>query len=152
MRVHLPGDRRAWREGETTVAERELLARYVECTERVDLEGLAALLHENARFSMPPEPGVWAGKDSVVACWADGGFGSRKRSRDRVRDILHMGEARLPLAASRDHAVVGLVQGNQFHRSTTRLRHATTIHCHRSAMRSSTTANSVRHDRQVGGD
>ncbi|MDP9116951.1 MAG: hypothetical protein M3O28_06785 [Actinomycetota bacterium] len=40
------------------------------------LEGLAALLHEKARFSMPPEPGVWAGKDAVVACWADGGFGS----------------------------------------------------------------------------
>jgi RNA polymerase sigma-70 factor (ECF subfamily) len=76
MRVHLPVDRRAWREGATSAAERELLARYVECTERVDLEGLAALLHDDARFSMPPQPGVWAGKDAVVACWADGGFGS----------------------------------------------------------------------------
>ena len=76
MRVHLPADRRAWRAGEISAAERELLARYVDCTERVDLEGLAALLHEKARFSMPPEPGVWTGKDAVVACWAEGGFGS----------------------------------------------------------------------------
>ena len=76
MRRHLPADRRAWRGAEISAAERELLARYVECTERVDLEGLAALLHEEAQFSMPPEPGVWTGKDSVVACWAEGGFGS----------------------------------------------------------------------------
>ena len=76
MREHLPADRSEWRERETSSAERELLARYVDCTERVDLEGLAGLLHENARFSMPPEPGVWAGKAAVVACWADGGFGS----------------------------------------------------------------------------
>ena len=76
LRQHLPADRGAWREGEASAADRELLARYVACTESVDLEGVAAVLHEDARFSMPPEPGVWAGKDAVVACWADGGFGS----------------------------------------------------------------------------
>jgi RNA polymerase sigma-70 factor (ECF subfamily) len=76
LREHLPADRGVWREGETSAAERDLLVRYVECTERVDLDGLAALLHEDVRFSMPPEPGVWAGKDAVVACWAQGGFGS----------------------------------------------------------------------------
>src|SRR5947209_8255552 len=53
LRDVLPENRRDWR-AETTAAERDLLARYVDCTERVDLDGLAALLHEDARFSMPP--------------------------------------------------------------------------------------------------
>lgn len=75
LRRALPGDRTDWRT-DATADEQALLARYVDCTERVDLAGLAALLHEDARFSMPPEPGTWVGKEAVVACWAEGGFGS----------------------------------------------------------------------------
>lgn len=75
LRYALPNDRSDWR-ADMTAAEQDLLKRYVECTERSDLHGLAALLHQDARFSMPPEPGVWAGKDAGVACWAEGGFGS----------------------------------------------------------------------------
>ena len=46
LRKSLPEDREAWQHAaEATAAERELLARYVECSERVDAEGLAALLH-----------------------------------------------------------------------------------------------------------
>jgi RNA polymerase sigma-70 factor (TIGR02960 family) len=75
LRHALPDDRRDWR-ADATAVEQDLLARYVDCTERVDLDGLAALLHEDARFSMPPEPGVWTGKKAVVTCWAEGGFGS----------------------------------------------------------------------------
>src|SRR5918998_662288 len=67
----------AWRPAaEPTAAERELLARYVECSERADAEGLAALMHEDVRFSMPPTPGVWTGRSTVVQGWIDGGFGS----------------------------------------------------------------------------
>jgi RNA polymerase sigma-70 factor (ECF subfamily) len=77
LRDRLPEDREAWRpEAEPSAAERELLARYVECSERADAEGLAALMHEDVRFSMPPTPGVWAGRDTVVQSWIDGGFGS----------------------------------------------------------------------------
>jgi RNA polymerase sigma-70 factor, ECF subfamily len=61
---------------EPTAAERELLARYVECGEPADAEGLAALMHEDVRFSMPPTPGVWTGRSTVVQGWIDGGFGS----------------------------------------------------------------------------
>jgi RNA polymerase sigma-70 factor (ECF subfamily) len=68
-------DRAAWQQ-QSTAAERDLVARYVECSERVDAEGPAALPHEEVRFSMPPYPGVWAGRDSVVQGWIDGGFGS----------------------------------------------------------------------------
>lgn len=77
LRERLPEDREAWRYAvEPTAAERELLARYVACGERADAEGLAALLHEDVRFSMPPTPGVWTGRTTVVQGWIDGGFGS----------------------------------------------------------------------------
>src|ERR671910_438020 len=75
LRHALPDDRGDW-PADATAVEQDLLARYVDCTERVDLDGLAALLHEDARFSMPPEPGIWTGKKAVVTCWAEGGFGS----------------------------------------------------------------------------
>ncbi|WP_347354790.1 RNA polymerase subunit sigma-70 [Intrasporangium sp.] len=77
LRDRLPGDRETWRPAaEATSAERELLASYVECCERADLEGVAALLHEQVRFCMPPTPGLWVGRGPVVRAWADGGFGS----------------------------------------------------------------------------
>jgi hypothetical protein len=77
LRDSLPEDREAWRHGGApTTAERELLARYVECSERADAEGLAALMHEDVRFSMPPTPGVWTGRSTVVQSWVEGGFGS----------------------------------------------------------------------------
>ena len=76
LRETLPEDREAWRRGtEPSAADRELLARYVECSERADAEGLAALLHEDVRFSMPPTPGVWTGRSTVLEAWVEGGFG-----------------------------------------------------------------------------
>jgi len=81
LRTHLPVDREAWptvgtTPTGTTVAERDLVARYVDCSERLDAQGLAALLHDDVRFSMPPSPGVWTGRGAVVQSWIDGGFGS----------------------------------------------------------------------------
>ena len=77
LRESLPEDREEWQHAaEPTAAERELLARYVECSEHADAEGLAALIHEDVRFSMPPTPGVWTGRSTVVQSWIDGGFGS----------------------------------------------------------------------------
>src|SRR6478735_7783406 len=53
LRKTLPEDREAWQHTtDATTAERELLARYVDCSERADTQGLAALLHEDVRFSM----------------------------------------------------------------------------------------------------
>ena len=57
-------------------AERELLTRYVVCSERVGVAGLAALTHEDVRFSMPPALGIRTGRSAVVQEWIDGGFGS----------------------------------------------------------------------------
>lgn len=84
LRAHLPADREAWSaSAPVSPAERELVARYVECSERVDVAGLAALLDRDVRFSMPPEPGVWTGRDEVVQGWVDGGFGSESFGRMR---------------------------------------------------------------------
>ena len=86
LRESLPEDREAWQHAaEPTAAERELLARYVECSERADAEGLAALMHEDVRFSMPPTPGVWTGRSTVVQGWIDGGFGSEAFGSTPVR-------------------------------------------------------------------
>lgn len=56
--------------------ERTLLDRYVEATERGDVKALATVLRDDLRFSMPPEPGTFAGRDVVVDSWVRGGFGT----------------------------------------------------------------------------
>jgi RNA polymerase sigma-70 factor (ECF subfamily) len=59
-----------------TEREREFLDRYVSAHERRDVDALAALLHEDLRFSMPPQPGTYVGRDEIVSYWVDGGFGT----------------------------------------------------------------------------
>jgi RNA polymerase sigma-70 factor, ECF subfamily len=77
MRARLPERRAEWAPGaEPSDAERALLARYMTATERDDMEGLAATLSEDVRFTMPPEPGVWVGRETVVASWVEGGLGT----------------------------------------------------------------------------
>jgi RNA polymerase sigma-70 factor (TIGR02960 family) len=77
MRTSMPERRLEWAPGtDATAAERELLERYVAYSEDASPMGLKELLHEDARFSMPPQPGVYEGRDAVVQCWIDGGFGS----------------------------------------------------------------------------
>jgi RNA polymerase sigma-70 factor (ECF subfamily) len=77
MRKHLPERRSEWAPGtDVTSAERELLERYVRYSETPDPDALKRVLSEDVRFSMPPEPGVWQGRDTVVQSWVDGGFGS----------------------------------------------------------------------------
>src|SRR4051812_43085797 len=75
LKEHLPAERGEWA-AEGSAVERELLARYVAMTEAGDAEGLKALMHEDARFMMPPEEGVLRGRDEVVGGWVQGGFGS----------------------------------------------------------------------------
>jgi RNA polymerase sigma-70 factor (ECF subfamily) len=77
MREHLPKQRLEWAPGtDPTQAERELLDRYVTYSEHADTRALAELMRDDLRFSMPPEPGLWVGRDEVVQAWVDGGFGS----------------------------------------------------------------------------
>jgi RNA polymerase sigma-70 factor (ECF subfamily) len=77
MHDYLPERREEWpSDVDVTAAERELLNRYIEYGETPDAAALKQLLSEDVRFSMPPQPGIWAGRDRVVQSWVDGGFGS----------------------------------------------------------------------------
>jgi RNA polymerase sigma-70 factor (ECF subfamily) len=59
-----------------TEQERALLARFVKATEEVDMPGLTALLREDLRCSMPPQPERTLGRDASIKAWVEGGFGS----------------------------------------------------------------------------
>jgi RNA polymerase sigma-70 factor (ECF subfamily) len=84
MKQHLPARRLEWAPGaDPSVEERALLQRYVEATERNDAAAVAALLREDAVFSMPPEPGVYVGREVIVDFWVQGGFGSDTLGRFR---------------------------------------------------------------------
>jgi RNA polymerase sigma-70 factor (TIGR02960 family) len=78
MREHLPEGRLDWsaspRQG-LKEEERRLVAAYVRAHESLDIDALSALLREDLRFAMAPEPGVWVGRDETVRGWVAGGFG-----------------------------------------------------------------------------
>ena len=77
MSAHLPQHRLEWAPGtDPSRAERELLERLVAHSEEPNVEALAQLMHEELRFTMPPQPGVWQGRDVVVGSWVEGGFGT----------------------------------------------------------------------------
>ena len=79
LKKHLPERRTEWGAGaDPSAEERELLARYVEATERGDTRALIEMLREDARFTMPPTPGVYDGAEEIVRCWEEGGFGSEE--------------------------------------------------------------------------
>jgi RNA polymerase sigma-70 factor, ECF subfamily len=84
LKEHLPERRAEWALGaDPTEAERELLDRYVEASERADPHAIAALMREDSTWSMPPEPGVWRGRDAITAAWVDGGVGTEEFGRFR---------------------------------------------------------------------
>jgi RNA polymerase sigma-70 factor (ECF subfamily) len=56
--------------------ERALLQQYVTATEQGDAAAIVHLLRDDVRHSMPPQPGVWTGKQAVVDAWVTSGFGS----------------------------------------------------------------------------
>jgi RNA polymerase sigma-70 factor, ECF subfamily len=77
MREHLPERRAEWSPAsDPTEQERALLRRYVEATERPDPDAFVEMMREDARFSMPPQPGTWVGAKEIVEAWKAGGFGS----------------------------------------------------------------------------
>jgi RNA polymerase sigma-70 factor (ECF subfamily) len=81
---HLPPRRSEWAAGtDPSEAERALLERYVEASEQGDGDAIAALLREDARFTMPPEPTLVVGRDAIVASWVEHGFGSEGFGRLR---------------------------------------------------------------------
>ena len=114
LKEHLPERRAEWAPGaDPTEAERELLDRYVEASERADAHAIAALMREDSTWSMPPEPGLWRGRDAIVASWVEGGMGTAEFGRFRCLltsanlqpavacYLKRPGESRVPRARAR---------------------------------------------------
>ncbi|WP_163513240.1 RNA polymerase subunit sigma-70 [Fodinicola acaciae] len=78
MREQLPGRRLDWRGPATyelSADERGVLRSYIDAHERNDLDGLMALLREDLRFAMLPDPGtVTRGAKDAVDGWVAGGL------------------------------------------------------------------------------
>jgi RNA polymerase sigma-70 factor, ECF subfamily len=79
LKTQLPARRLEWAPGaDPTHQQRELLEGYIDATERGDADAVAALIHEDARFTMPPQPETYVGRDLMVQMWVDGGFGTEE--------------------------------------------------------------------------
>src|SRR6188474_768092 len=81
MREHLPAERQDWTAGEEDAATRDLVRRYVDAGVAIDVDRIAAMLRDDIRFSMPPTPGVYLGRDAVVANWVGDGYEGMQRLR-----------------------------------------------------------------------
>ncbi|HEY6747165.1 MAG TPA: RNA polymerase subunit sigma-70 [Mycobacteriales bacterium] len=74
MREHLPAERQDWTGGEEDAGTRELVRRFTDASVATDVGTIAALLRDDVRSSMPPTPGLYVGRDSVVGNWVEDGF------------------------------------------------------------------------------
>jgi len=81
LREHLPAERQDWTGGQEDAGTRELVRRYTEASVAVDVDGIAALLRDDVRCSMPPTPGLHVGRDAVVKDWIESGFEDLKHLR-----------------------------------------------------------------------
>jgi RNA polymerase sigma-70 factor, ECF subfamily len=67
LRQRLPERRTEWAPPSSPSEEqRELLRRYVDAHERADVDGLAALLREDARLTMPPHATWFDGREAIL--------------------------------------------------------------------------------------
>jgi ketosteroid isomerase-like protein len=87
MREHLPAERQDWTGGEEDAGTRELVRRYTDVSVATDVDGLAALLRDDVRCSMPPTPGVYVGRDTVVNSWVEDGFEGMKGLRGVLTSV-----------------------------------------------------------------
>jgi len=81
LREHLPAERQDWGSAEADAGARDVVRRFVAAGMAKDVEGLAALLRDDVRWSMPPTPGLDVGRDAVVATWVVDGFPDLGRLR-----------------------------------------------------------------------
>jgi RNA polymerase sigma-70 factor (TIGR02960 family) len=81
LREHLPAERQDWTGGEEDTGTRELVRRYTQASVDTDIEALATLLRDDVRCSMPPTPGLYVGRDTVVNDWVQSGFEGMKHLR-----------------------------------------------------------------------
>jgi RNA polymerase sigma-70 factor, ECF subfamily len=72
LKRHLPERRLEWAPGlDPSREESALLERYLNATEEADADAFVELMREDARFSMPPAPGVYVGRREIVRSWSE---------------------------------------------------------------------------------
>jgi RNA polymerase sigma-70 factor (ECF subfamily) len=103
LRAQLPGQRGDWAATKaSTHVERQILDRYMAAAASADMDAMAAMLSEDARLTMPPNPMWFQGRDAILA-----GVGA-------VFDTAsprYFGRWRhLPTSANRQPAAAGYVQ------------------------------------------
>ena len=87
MRERLPAERQDWRGGADDAATRELVRRYTDASVAKDVDGLAAMLRDDVRCSMPPTPGLYVGRDTVLDNWVEDGFEGLGKLRTVVTSV-----------------------------------------------------------------
>jgi RNA polymerase sigma-70 factor, ECF subfamily len=84
LRTKLPSRRPEWPAGaDATAAERELLRKYVEASEKADISAFESLIREDAVFRMPPDAGIAVGCEAIFKLCIEAGFGSEAFGRLR---------------------------------------------------------------------
>ena len=102
LRAQLPSRRPEWPTGvNASAAERELLRKYVEASEKADISAFASLIREDAVFRMPPDAGIAVGREAIFKLWIGCGFGSEILGRLRC----------VTTSANRQPAVANYVLG-----------------------------------------
>jgi RNA polymerase sigma-70 factor (TIGR02960 family) len=71
LRDHLPAGRREdWTTPEVSETERAVLARFIDSHERGDTEAALALIADDIRVTMPPQPLLFEGRDAIATLMA----------------------------------------------------------------------------------
>ncbi len=70
LRDQVPERRDDWAAADPGAQEREVLKRFLAATEGADLDGLAGLLAEHARHTMPPLPLMVEGRAAIIESWS----------------------------------------------------------------------------------
>jgi RNA polymerase sigma-70 factor (ECF subfamily) len=84
LRAHLPSRRPEWPAGvDATAAERELLRKLVDASEKADISAFESLIREDAVFRMPPVAEIAVGREAMFKLWLEAGFGSEAFGRLR---------------------------------------------------------------------
>jgi RNA polymerase sigma-70 factor (ECF subfamily) len=73
LKQHRPDEPRA---AAPSAAERVLLQRYMDAHARADSGAVVAMMREDVRFTMPPQPTLYQGRDALAGFFADA-FGPR---------------------------------------------------------------------------
>ncbi len=74
MREHLPAERQDWTGGDEDAATRELVRSFTDASVAKDIDAITTMLRDDVRYSMPPTPGLYVGRDAVLADWIGDGF------------------------------------------------------------------------------